>query len=85
VPPRIVKEKHIKMRVNQPGPGGGAGFSYEAMGWRMAERLQASPYLPGDQIDIAFTVGMNLHPDFGGLELVLEDFHRSESNCKAHH
>ena len=80
VPPRVVKEKHIKMRVNQPGPGGGAGFSYEAMGWRMAERLQASPYLPGDQIDIAFTVGMNLHPDFGGLELVLEDFTHSGSS-----
>jgi single-stranded-DNA-specific exonuclease len=80
VPPRIVKEKHIKMRVNQPGPGGGAGFSYEAMGWRMAERLHASPYLPGDQIDIAFTVGMNLHPDFGGLELVLEDFTHSVSS-----
>jgi single-stranded-DNA-specific exonuclease len=75
LPPRIVKDKHIKLRVNQPGPGGRAGFSYEAMGWRMAERLQAETYLPGDQIDIAFTVGMNLHPDFGGLELVLEDFH----------
>jgi single-stranded-DNA-specific exonuclease len=74
LPPRIVKDKHIKLRVNQPGPGGRTGFSYEAMGWRMAERLQAETYLPGDQIDIAFTVGMNLHPDFGGLELVLEDF-----------
>jgi single-stranded-DNA-specific exonuclease len=74
LPPRIVKDKHIKLRVNQPGPGGRAGFSYEAMGWRMAERLQESTHLPGDQIDIAFTVGMNLHPDFGGLELVLEDF-----------
>jgi single-stranded-DNA-specific exonuclease len=80
LPPRIVKDKHIKLRVNQPGPGGGAGFSYEAMGWRMAERLQAETYLPGDQIDIAFTVGMNLHPDFGGLELVLDDFRRSGSN-----
>jgi hypothetical protein len=28
---------------------------------------------------------MNLHPDFGGLELVLEDFQRSESTCEAHH
>jgi single-stranded-DNA-specific exonuclease len=80
LPPRIVKDKHIKLRVNQPGPNGGTGFSYEAMGWRMAERLQNSTYLPGDQIDIAFTVGMNLHPDFGGLELVLEDFRRSGSN-----
>jgi single-stranded-DNA-specific exonuclease len=81
LPPRIVKDKHIKLRVNQPGPGGGTGFTYEAMGWRMAERLQTSTYLPGDQIDIAFTVGMNLHPDFGGLELVLEDFRAAASVC----
>jgi single-stranded-DNA-specific exonuclease len=77
VPPRIIKDKHIKLRVKQADPRGGTGFSYEAMGWRMAERLQTASYQPGDEIDIAFTVGMNLHPDFGGLELVLEDFRKA--------
>jgi hypothetical protein len=43
----------------------------------MAERLQQSPLLAGDAIDIAFTIGHNDHPDFGGLELTLRDF-RSE-------
>ena len=44
-----------------------------ALGWRMAERLQQSPLLAGDTIDIAFTIGHNDHPDFGGLELTLRD------------
>ena len=46
---------------------------FNALGWRMAERLQHSPLLAGDAIDIAFTIGHNDHPDFGGLELTLQD------------
>lgn len=48
--------------------------TFEALGWRMAERLQQSPLLAGDAIDIAFTIGHNDHPEFGGLELSLRDF-----------
>jgi single-stranded DNA-specific DHH superfamily exonuclease len=51
---------------------------FNALGWHMAERLQQSPLLAGDAIDIAFTIGHNDHPDFGGLELTLRDF-RSEA------
>ncbi|MBZ5533789.1 MAG: single-stranded-DNA-specific exonuclease RecJ [Acidobacteriia bacterium] len=76
VPPRIIKEKHIKLRVNQKRPDK-AGFSYEAVGWRMAQRLQADAYLPGELLDLAYTITMNLHPEFGGLELTLEDFKKS--------
>jgi len=47
---------------------------FDALGWHMAERIQQSPLLAGDAIDIAFTVGHNDHPDFGGLELSLRDF-----------
>ena len=32
------------------------------------------PLLAEDAIDIAFTIGHNDHPDFGGLELTLRDF-----------
>ena len=56
---------------------GRARTVFNALGWRMAERLQQSPLLAGDAIDIAFTIGHNDHPDFGGLELTLRDF-RSE-------
>ena len=77
MPPRIIKDKHIKLRVNQRRPDAKASFSYEAVGWRMAERVHAEAFQPGDNLDVVFTVGMNSHPDFGGLELTLEDFRRS--------
>jgi single-stranded-DNA-specific exonuclease len=47
---------------------------YKAMGWRLAERVQEAQLLPGDAVDIAFTLEHNDHPDFGGLELSLRDF-----------
>ena len=46
---------------------------FDALGWHMAERLQQTPLLAGDSIDIAFTVGHNDHPEYGGLELTLRD------------
>lgn len=76
-PPRIVKEQHVKFRVNQRQPEARASFSYEAIGWRMAGRLNGEPYQPGDHLDLAFTVTVNEHPEFGGLELKLEDFRKS--------
>ncbi len=71
LPPRILKEKHAKLRLADPGAPRGRSFA--AMGWRMAERLQQSGLLAGDIVDVAFTLDHNSHPDFGGLELRLED------------
>ena len=76
VPPRTMKEKHIKLRVNQKQPDK-AGFSYEAVGWRMVDRIQTEAFVPGDVLDMAYTISMNTHPDYGGLQLTLEDFKRS--------
>jgi hypothetical protein len=39
----------------------------------MAERLQQLPLLAGDSVDIAFTIGQNDHPGYGGLELSVRD------------
>jgi single-stranded-DNA-specific exonuclease len=78
VPPRVIKEKHIKLRVNQRRTDAKNSFSYEAMGWRMAERVQNEPLQPGDQLDVAFKITMNQHPEFGGLELSLEDYRKSK-------
>jgi hypothetical protein len=36
--------------------------------------------LAGDSIDIAFTVGHNDHPEYGGLELSLRDFQIASEN-----
>ena len=49
-------------------------ITFDALGWHMAERLQQTPLLAGDAIDVAFTIGHNDHPEYGGLELSLRDF-----------
>jgi single-stranded-DNA-specific exonuclease len=77
LPPRILKDKHIKLRVNQRLPNAKASFNYEAVGWRMAERGQAAGLQSGDTLDVAYKIGLNFHPEFGGLELTLEDFRKS--------
>jgi single-stranded-DNA-specific exonuclease len=48
-------------------------ITFDGLGWHMAERLQQMPLLAGDSIDIAFTIGQNDHPEYGGLELSLRD------------
>jgi single-stranded-DNA-specific exonuclease len=80
-PPKILKDKHIKLKLKANAGNQGQGTEnrqlrsvFDALGWNMADRLQQSPLLAGDAIDIAFTVGHNDHPDFGGLELSLRDF-----------
>lgn len=48
-------------------------ITFDALGWHMAERLPQTPLLAGDSVDIAFTIGNNDHPEYGGLELSLRD------------
>jgi single-stranded-DNA-specific exonuclease len=122
-PPKILKEKHVKLklRAGQPPrseespelsgaailatprchPDGAAirrserasavveapgnalrtdfrsRITFDALGWHMAERLQQTPLLAGDSVDIAFTIGQNDHPEYGGLELSLRDLRGS--------
>ncbi len=52
----------------------GFRVTFDALGWHMAERLAQTPLLAGDALDVAFTIGHNDHPDYGGLELTLKDF-----------
>jgi single-stranded-DNA-specific exonuclease len=96
-PPRIMKEKHVKLRLSSPPDADSIhefsdsavlprlyaqssnrssrmSVTHNALGWRMAERVRQAELLPGDALDIAFTLDHNAHPDFGGLELSLRDF-----------
>jgi single-stranded-DNA-specific exonuclease len=53
-------------------------MTFDALGWHMAEHCQQAGLLPGDALDIAFTIANNDHPEYGGLELSLRDFARPE-------
>lgn len=71
-PPKILKEKHLKLRVAQNG-----GRPIDALAWRMAEIVARDPLVVGDSLDLAFTLDENTHPDFGGLQLCVEDVARA--------
>jgi single-stranded-DNA-specific exonuclease len=78
LPPRLLKEKHIKLRIGESDGNGRVTRAIDALGWRMAERTQQEPLLQGDHIDVSFTVERNQSPDFGGgLQLKLCDFQKA--------
>ncbi len=81
------------LRTQDAGPSGRSSFTAEpsatgrwrrnitfsAMGWRLAERIEQDQVLAGDSLDIAYTIEVNEHPEFGGLELSLRDFRRTQA------
>lgn len=83
-PPRVLKERHMKLRVRQEdtssqvGSNGSRGSRcFDLLAWRMADRIQQQSVISRDLLDIAFTVEENQHPEFGGLQLSLCDFSRN--------
>ena len=74
LPPKVLKEKHAKLRVEQTT---GKAMRFDAMAWRMAERIASEKILVNDSVDLAFVLDENTHPEFGGIELRVCDFQRS--------
>jgi len=64
-PPRILKEKHLKLRVEQ-GP-----YSFDALGWQMG--ALGATLRRGDRVDVAFTLEANSFRDDTTLQLVIKD------------
>jgi single-stranded-DNA-specific exonuclease len=79
LPPKVLKDKHAKLRVSQTN---GRVRNFNAMAWRMAERIAQEGILANDSLDLAFTLDENTHPDFGGIELRVCDFRRAESSAR---
>ncbi len=84
-PARVLKEKHVKLRVipadanynvGRPSTPPRTSFqrAHDVLGWRMADRLEQQNLLAGDILDLAFTIDYNEHPEFGGVQLNLIDF-----------
>jgi single-stranded-DNA-specific exonuclease len=51
--------------------------AFKAIGWGLKESCDRLRLLAGDRLDIAYSLGMNDHPEFGGLELTLRDVVRA--------
>jgi single-stranded-DNA-specific exonuclease len=73
--PRIMKDKHLKLKLASATL---TGFQrgLDAVGWRLAERATELNLVAGDVVDAAFRLDENDHPDFGGLQLTLCDVAR---------
>jgi single-stranded-DNA-specific exonuclease len=65
-PPRVLKEKHLKLRVAQ------GATAMDALGWGMAERC--TEIRPGDKVELAFALDENSYQGERALQLVLKDF-----------
>jgi single-stranded-DNA-specific exonuclease len=80
--PKVMREKHLKLKLRryaQSAQAGALARGLDALGWRMAHRLEATPLSGGDSLDVLFRIEQNTHPNFGGgLQLVLSDFRCAE-------
>jgi single-stranded-DNA-specific exonuclease len=52
-------------------------ITFKGMGWGLKETCDRLQLLAGDRLDIAYSLGMNDHPEFGGLELTVRDVVRA--------
>jgi single-stranded-DNA-specific exonuclease len=55
-------------------------IAFKAMGWGLKESCDRLQLLAGDRLDIAYSLGMNDHPEFGGLELTLKDIKKMSAS-----
>ncbi len=79
--PKVMREKHLKLKLRRyvKVEPGALTRGIDALGWRMAHRLEAEPLAGGEVLDVLFRIEQNTHSDFGGmLQLVLSDFRRAE-------
>jgi single-stranded-DNA-specific exonuclease len=71
-PPRVLKDKHLKLRVAQ------GKKSAEAVGWGLAERARLLAAF--QQVDLAFSVDENLYQEMASLQLVIKDIRRTSDD-----
>jgi single-stranded-DNA-specific exonuclease len=75
-PPRVMKEKHIRLQLSLNRNAN----AISAVGWNLAEKLEALNIAEDSRVDLAYKVRKNNHPDFGGLELEIEDLRPAQAN-----
>jgi single-stranded-DNA-specific exonuclease len=85
-PPRIMKERHIRLELAQQSAASSLqgvmpanpGRSIKAVGWSLAACAANLDLKRGSQVDVAYRIRENTHPDFGGLEVEIAGIRLSQ-------
>jgi single-stranded-DNA-specific exonuclease len=72
--PRILKERHIKLRLAT----GKGSETIAALGWGWADSIAALGIGEGSIVDVAFRLRYNDHSEYGGIELEIDDLQLSD-------
>jgi single-stranded-DNA-specific exonuclease len=68
-PPRVMKERHLRLELAHTQAQPGSSGAVRAVGWGMAERAAALGLVQGSLINVAYRIRENDHPQYGGLEV----------------
>ncbi len=71
-PPRLMKERHVRLDLVQENDGLAppiASTAIRAIGWDQAARASELSLCEGSLIDVVYRIRENDHPDFGGIEI----------------
>jgi single-stranded-DNA-specific exonuclease len=72
LPPRILQEKHLKLRVTQ------SDRVFDALGWGRAKA--GAGLAPGQELDLAFSLDENVFQEVVTLQLVIRDLRPAENS-----
>jgi single-stranded-DNA-specific exonuclease len=79
-PPRVMKDRHIRLELAQEpaGPAAHTGV-VRAVGWDWGARCMDLQLCQGSLIDVAYRIRENDHPDFGGIEIEIAGLRPAEA------
>lgn len=79
-PPRVMKDRHVRLELVQESASAGitAGIM-KCVGWDWAGRCSEMSLTRGTQVDVAYRIRENDHPDYGGIEIELAGIRPSDS------
>ena len=77
-PPRIMKDRHVRLELAQEPVLSGSSSAIRAIGWDLAARAAEISLGKGSLIDLAYRIRENDHPEFGGLEVEIAGMRLSQ-------
>jgi single-stranded-DNA-specific exonuclease len=83
-PPRIMKDRHIRLELAQEPVLSGSSSAIRAVGWDLAAHAAELSLARGSLIDLAYRIRENDHPEFGGLEVEIAGIRLSQDGPPTH-